>query len=240
MIRKSLTLVLSLSIWTRVLSCAAPYWAAPHPAELCRTLLSFAATCWAPPQYWASPRPTELRRTLLSCVAPCWKAPQTAELRRSLLSCVGFFFIVQQFTASFLVVKNVHLYSSDHHCSPHHESAKLWYWDEKKSWALKLFFHLLERELRRKNWKSRLFGIKLRQRKHIYVSFYFIFLWWLRVSKITCVHHLHLHCSPSPRPREENYTLGKKIQGKKQRLGKIHRARILKRNKGAPFAGTLS
>jgi hypothetical protein len=41
------------------------------PAELRRTLLSYAAPYWAMPHpYWPTPHPTELRRTLLSYAAP--------------------------------------------------------------------------------------------------------------------------------------------------------------------------
>ncbi len=42
------------------LNCAAPYWTAPHPSELRRTLLNCAAPYWtAPHPDWTAPHPTE-------------------------------------------------------------------------------------------------------------------------------------------------------------------------------------
>jgi hypothetical protein len=44
------------------------FWASPlpHPVELRRTLMIYAAP------YWSTPHPTDLRRTLLSNAAPYW------------------------------------------------------------------------------------------------------------------------------------------------------------------------
>ncbi len=64
------------------LSCAAPYWAAPHPTDLRRILLSCAAS------YWAAPHP-------LSCAASYWAAPHPTELHRILQSCAASNFILQ-------------------------------------------------------------------------------------------------------------------------------------------------
>jgi hypothetical protein len=62
-----------------LLSYAAPYWAIPHPTELC-----------AP--YWATPHSTEPRRTLLSYAspwlsyaAPYWAMPHPTELHSTTL-----------------------------------------------------------------------------------------------------------------------------------------------------------
>ncbi len=75
-----------------LLSYAAPYWATQHPVELRRILLSYAApselgrTSWAAPPYWAAQQTTGLCLTLLSYVVPYWAMPHPSELRRTLQS----------------------------------------------------------------------------------------------------------------------------------------------------------
>ncbi len=61
-----------LSYVCTMLSCAAPFWAPPHPTDLSHTL------------YWAAPHTSELRRTILSYAAPFWATLHPIELRRTL------------------------------------------------------------------------------------------------------------------------------------------------------------
>jgi len=55
-------------------------WPTPHPAELCPTLLTYAAPCWA------MPHSAELRRNLLSYAPFCWPKPHPADLCPTLLT----------------------------------------------------------------------------------------------------------------------------------------------------------
>ncbi len=78
-----------------LLSYAVPYWATPHPTELCGTLLTYAVPFWVCRTLWATLHPIELCRTLLTYVAPFWVCRtlwtilHPIELCRTLLSCAA-------------------------------------------------------------------------------------------------------------------------------------------------------
>ncbi len=83
--------LLSNAVPVYPLSCAAPYWAKVHPADLHSTPLraSSPLLSYAEP-YWATLNPTELHWTLLSYTEPYWATLYPNELRCSMQHHVSY------------------------------------------------------------------------------------------------------------------------------------------------------